>query len=84
VGPIISEARDLEVAVGGDVAYAYCLRHMTGTKRGGEDVDLWFGAAACFRRERCRWRITHMHNSLPVRDGRQQQGVDLSRSPFAM
>jgi ketosteroid isomerase-like protein len=38
---------------------------MTGTKTDGEEVDLWFRATACFRREDGRWRITHMHNSVP-------------------
>ena len=63
--PIVSESRELTVAVGGDVAYAYGLQHMTGKKQGGEEVDLWFRATACFRREVGRWRITHMHNSVP-------------------
>jgi ketosteroid isomerase-like protein len=39
------------------------LQHITGTKTDGEEVDLWFRATACFRRED--WRITHMHNSVP-------------------
>ena len=64
-GPIVSRIQDLEVAVGGDVGYAYGLQHMTGTKTDGEEVDLWFRATACFRREDGRWRITHMHNSVP-------------------
>ena len=76
--PILSEARDLDVAVGGDVAYAYCLRHLTGRKRDGEDVDLWFRATACFRRERGRWRITHRHNSVPfAMDGTDKALLDL-------
>jgi PhnB protein len=64
-GPSTSESQDLEIAVGGDVAYAYGLRHMTGTKTDGEKTDLWFRATACFHREGGRWRITHMHNSVP-------------------
>ena len=64
-GPIVSRSQDLEVAVGGDVGYAYGLQHMTGTKTDGEEVDLWFRATACFRREDGHWRITHMHNSVP-------------------
>ena len=63
--PIVSEPLDLTVEVGGDLAYAYGLRHMTGKRRGGYEVDLWFRATACFRREDGRWRITHMHNSVP-------------------
>jgi ketosteroid isomerase-like protein len=63
--PIVSEPRDVTVEVSGDLAYAYGLQHMTGKKRGGEEVDLWFRATVCFRREAERWRITHMHNSVP-------------------
>ena len=58
------DPQDLEVAVGGDVGYAQGLQHMTGTKTDGEEVDLWFRATACFRREDGGWRITHMHNSV--------------------
>jgi len=37
---------------------------MTGTKTDGEEVELFFRATACFRRN-IRWQITHMHNSVP-------------------
>jgi PhnB protein len=76
--PIVSEGRDLEIAVGGDVAYAHGLRHMTGTKKGGQRVDLWFRATACFRREQDQWKITHMHNSVPfAMDGSDRALLDL-------
>jgi uncharacterized protein (TIGR02246 family) len=76
--PIVSEPRDLTVAVGDDVAYAYGEQHMTGKKKGGEEVDLWFRATACFRREAGRWRITHMHNSVPfAMDGSDRALLDL-------
>jgi PhnB protein len=77
-GPIVSESHELQVAVGGDVAYAFGIQHMTGTKQDGEDVDLWFRATACFRREQGRWRITHMHNSVPfAMDGSEKALLDL-------
>jgi ketosteroid isomerase-like protein len=76
--PIVSDGRDVEIAVGGDVAYAYGLRHMTGTKRDGEQVDLWFRATAAFRRERGQWKITHVHNSVPfAMDGSHRALLDL-------
>jgi ketosteroid isomerase-like protein len=76
--PIVSEPHDLVVEVGGDIAYAYGLQHMTGKKRGGEEVDLWFRATACFRKEGGRWRITHMHNSVPfAMDGSDKALLDL-------
>lgn len=76
--PIVSEPGDLTIAVGGDVAYAYGLQHMTGKKKGGQEADLWFRATACFRREAGRWRITHMHNSVPfAMDGSDKALLDL-------
>ena len=39
------------IVVDKNVAYAYGLQRMTGTKTDGEKVELWFRATACFRRE---------------------------------
>jgi PhnB protein len=76
--PIVSESRDLRIETGGDVAYAYGLQHLTGSKTDGEKVDLWFRATACFRREAGRWRIAHMHNSVPfAMDGTERALLDL-------
>jgi uncharacterized protein (TIGR02246 family) len=77
-GPINSESRDLKLDVGGNVAYAHGLQHMTGTKIDGQETDLWFRATACFRRESGQWRITHMHNSVPfAMDGSNKALLDL-------
>jgi ketosteroid isomerase-like protein len=73
-GPIISEPDERTIVVDGNVAYAYGLQRMTGTKIDGEKVELWFRATACFRRDNGQWRITHMHNSVPfAMDGRQSK-----------
>jgi PhnB protein len=64
-GPIRSTAKALKIVVGKDVAYAFGLRHMTGTKTDGKRADLWFRATACFRRQGGAWKIAHMHNSVP-------------------
>ena len=77
-GPIISEPAERTIVVDGDVAYAYGLQRMTGTKTDGEEVELWFRATACFRRDDGRWRITHMHNSVPfAMDGSDRALLDL-------
>lgn len=76
--PIVSEPHDLTIEVSGDLAYAYGLQHMSGKKKGGDEVDLWFRATACFRREADGWRITHMHNSVPfAMDGSEKALLDL-------
>jgi ketosteroid isomerase-like protein len=76
--PIVSQSHELTIAAGGEVAYAFALQHMTGTKNDGKAVDLWFRATACFRRQSGRWRITHMHNSVPfAMDGSGRALLDL-------
>src|ERR1044072_825445 len=40
-GPIGWAMGDLTVVVGGDVAFAYGLGHMTGTKTDGAEADVW-------------------------------------------
>src|SRR5262249_19695377 len=78
-GPIDSVAREVEIIVGGDVAYAYGLRHMTGTKTDGTEVDLWFRATVCLRREAGKWKIAHVHNSVPfAMDGSGRALLDLT------
>lgn len=63
--PIVSESHDRTIVVGDGVAYAYGLQHMTGKRTDGEQVDMWFRATACFRKEGGAWKISHMHNSVP-------------------
>jgi ketosteroid isomerase-like protein len=77
-GPIISEPGERTIVVDENVAYAYGLQRMTGTKTDGEKVELWFRATACFRRNNGQWRITHMHNSVPfAMDGSDKALLDL-------
>jgi PhnB protein len=80
-GGIESKAQKLTIRVGGDVAYAFSLQHMTGTKIDGERVDLWFRATACFVRQGG-WKITHVHNSVPfAMDGSDRALLDLKPDP---
>lgn len=76
--PIESKPHGLTIRVGGDIAYAFGLRHMTGTKTDGEQVDLWFRATACFVRRNGNWKIAHAHNSVPfAMDGSGRALLDL-------
>jgi ketosteroid isomerase-like protein len=63
--PINSVAQDIHVCADDKLAYAFALRHMTGRKKSGENVDLWFRATATMSKEHEGWKITHVHNSVP-------------------
>ena len=77
-GPIESKPYHLTIRAGDGVAFAFGLRHMSGKKKGGEAVDLWFRATACFVEQQGEWKIAHMHNSVPfAMDGSQRALLDL-------
>lgn len=72
-------ARDLEVTVGGDVAYAHGLIKMSGKKNDGEIVSLWFRSTIGLRKLDGEWEIAHEHNSVPFSmDGSFRALTDLS------
>lgn len=78
IGPIDLEIRDLHVEVSGDLAFAYGLSHMSGTKRNGDRPDLWTRVTHCLRREDGKWKIVHLHDSVPFyMDGSFRAATDL-------
>jgi PhnB protein len=77
-GPIGWDLQDLEIVTGGDVAFAYGLAHMTGTKTDGEQVDLWFRQTLGLRKLGGEWKLVHQHESVPFyMDGSYRASVDL-------
>ena len=70
--------RDLAVEIGGDIAYARGIAHMSGTKTDGHKVDLWLRCTTCFGRSGGAWKIAHEHASVPFyMDGSFKAAVDL-------
>ncbi|MGZ3638306.1 MAG: YybH family protein [Ktedonobacterales bacterium] len=65
-GPIDYEVHDLNITVGGDVAFTYSLNRMSGTMNNGQKTNLWLRWAACFRKINGKWLIVHHQNSVPV------------------
>jgi ketosteroid isomerase-like protein len=77
-GPIRVDVRDLRVTVGGDVAFAHSLNHLTGARTDGSSTDVWLRATVCFRRIDGRWLASHEHLSVPFHmDGSYRAAVDL-------
>ncbi|WP_378741778.1 YybH family protein [Nocardia brasiliensis] len=65
-GPIEFEVRDLDITIGGDVAFSRSLNRMTGTMADGQPTDFWFRWTACFQKRDGRWLIVHDHTSVPT------------------
>jgi uncharacterized protein (TIGR02246 family) len=78
-GPIEYEIRDLEVTVGGDVAFSHALNRLSTTPKGmPQPFELWFRSTVCFRKGDGGWRITHVHDSTPFyMDGAMSAALDL-------
>jgi ketosteroid isomerase-like protein len=72
--PFDYATRDLEVAAGGDVAFAHCL-----TRMGSPGVfSMWFRLTMGLRKGGAGWQITHIHASTPFyMDGTSRAALDL-------
>jgi ketosteroid isomerase-like protein len=76
-GPIGYEIRDLDVTVGGDVAFCHYLYRVTGTMKSGQQVAMWVRATVCFCKIDGAWRVTHEHNSVPFDAESGKASLDL-------
>jgi ketosteroid isomerase-like protein len=64
-GRIGYEIRDLSITAGDDVAFSYGLNHVSATKIGGGQLDMWWRTTVCFRKIDGQWMVTHEHSSVP-------------------
>jgi len=64
-GDLNFELHDLRIAADGDTAFSHSLNHVSGTKKDGENLDMWWRATVCFRKMDDQWMVTHEHNSVP-------------------
>jgi ketosteroid isomerase-like protein len=59
------EVRDLAITAGADVAFCHYLYRVSGTLKGGGEVDMWVRATVCLRKVDGTWEIKHEHQSVP-------------------
>jgi uncharacterized protein (TIGR02246 family) len=76
-GPIGYEIRDLSVGASDDVAFAFGLSHVSATKKGGGQLDMWWRTTVCFRKVNGKWLVTHEHNSVPFDVASGKASLDL-------
>lgn len=65
-GQVRVTSQEPAVLVDGDLGVLFTLQHMSGTKQGGEAVDLWFRCTLAVRRIAGAWKIVHIHTSVPM------------------
>ena len=65
-GPMDAEVRDLEITVGGDVAFCTSINRLTAVPAGSDEpFTLWHRVTLGLRQVGGTWRITHEHESVP-------------------
>ncbi|MEV6611079.1 nuclear transport factor 2 family protein [Kutzneria sp. NPDC051319] len=78
-GPVDFQVTQLEIEVGGDVAWAHSLNRMSATPQGTDFAfEMWFRASYGLRKTPDGWRIAHEHTSTPFyMDGSLRAATDL-------
>jgi ketosteroid isomerase-like protein len=78
-GPVDFEITELEIEVGGDLAFAHSLNRLSATPKGMDFAfELWFRATYGLRRTADGWHIAHEHTSTPFyMDGSLRAATDL-------
>ena len=71
------EIRDLDITAGDDVAFSHGLCHVSATKAGGGQLDMWWRTTVCFRKIDGTWMVTHEHNSVPFDPESGKASLDL-------
>ena len=75
--PLDYEIRDLEIAVGDDVAFGRGFVRVRGRLRSGNETERWLRATTCLRKISGTWLIVHDHVSVPLDFGSGRAVLDL-------
>jgi ketosteroid isomerase-like protein len=75
---IRQDVRDLNIAVGEDIAFASMLVRTGGTLKNGHELETWARATSCYKRSDHTWLITHEHISVPIDPGTMRAALDLA------
>jgi uncharacterized protein (TIGR02246 family) len=63
--PVDFETKDLQIALGSEVAYCHFLSGVNATMAGDTRVHMWYRTTVCYQKIEGRWFITHEHDSVP-------------------
>jgi uncharacterized protein (TIGR02246 family) len=75
--PVDYQVRELTIVAGEDTAFSYSLNHNGGVTKDGRKTDMWLRWTVGYRKLDGRWRIAHLHVSVPadLRSGQAAAGL---------
>ena len=77
-GGVTTELSEPQVMVSGELAVAFGLSRMRGTKKDGERVDNWSRRTVVLAKRNGAWTIVHEHSSFPTKmDGSGASAMEL-------
>ena len=65
-GPVDFKLTDLEITVGGGVAYSHSIQHAILTDKDGKKVEFTVRVTVGYKKVNGQWLISHEHVSVPV------------------
>jgi uncharacterized protein (TIGR02246 family) len=65
-GPANMSLTDLDITVGGNVAYGHSIQHATMTDKAGKKVEMTVRVTDGYKKVSGAWLISHEHVSVPV------------------
>lgn len=65
-GPVDLSMSDLDITVGGDVAYSHNIQHATLTDKDGKKMEMTVRVTDGYKKINGGWLISHEHVSVPV------------------
>jgi ketosteroid isomerase-like protein len=81
-GSVGCEIHDLSITAGDDEALCDGLVRITGSRTGGDQIDVWAPATFCLRKVDGAWKVTNEHTPLPFyMDGSAKPAGDLADYP---
>lgn len=76
-GAIGYQTLELNITAGDDVAFSHGLNHVSATKIGGGQLDMYWRTTVCYRKIDEQWTVTHEHNSVPFEVESGKASLDL-------
>ena len=65
-GPVTISMNDLDITVGGNVAYGHSIQHVTSTDKKGKKMEMTVRVTDGYKKMNGQWLISHEHVSVPV------------------
>ena len=63
--PLEFDIKEVDITIGGNVAFARCFSRFGGARTDGKRVANWMRSTLGFQKMDSRWKIVHQHVSVP-------------------